>query len=278
MNKLCDQCETVAHCSQHGCIPSQPNPKDGSLLAHTLVDIDLEALNQDLINYRAQIARLRARVAELEPVRADADGYVAAEPVPTIAEAVELLVSALAASKGWLRDYARAKVMDAIDPTEPARLEPEVLEQVESALWTAKEHSLLHFGPMYSLTIQTNSAHAALKAALASHADAPAGEVWLEKLNDLIGNYWGIAYQEGVNGGETDSPDGRAQKKWLEIQAHVITRLQPVAAPEGKPCRMLSPDEILAMILPDGSVDPWAVQRKFGAINGLIIAAQEAGK
>jgi hypothetical protein len=26
MSKLCDECETVAHCLKHGCIPKQPAP------------------------------------------------------------------------------------------------------------------------------------------------------------------------------------------------------------------------------------------------------------
>ena len=38
-------------------------------------DLDLEKLNKDLIDYRDQIARLRARIAVLDPVFSDAEGY-----------------------------------------------------------------------------------------------------------------------------------------------------------------------------------------------------------
>lgn len=37
-------------------------------------------------------------------------------------------------------------------------------------------------------------------------------------LEDLISQYWDIAYQEGAQGRQTDTPDGRAGLKWLEIQ------------------------------------------------------------
>jgi hypothetical protein len=38
-------------------------------------DLDLDQLNKDLMDSRAQIARLRARIAVLDPVFSDAEGY-----------------------------------------------------------------------------------------------------------------------------------------------------------------------------------------------------------
>ena len=34
MNKLCDECETVAYCLKHGCIPEQPAPAQQEPVAY----------------------------------------------------------------------------------------------------------------------------------------------------------------------------------------------------------------------------------------------------
>jgi hypothetical protein len=52
---ICNECETVAHCTKHGCVPMQPAPvqegRDWSLL---------EATQESLREHIAEIKRLKA--------------------------------------------------------------------------------------------------------------------------------------------------------------------------------------------------------------------------
>lgn len=61
-----------------------------------------------------QVLESAAAVSAPTPtVQGEADSDAA----PTELQAVEALVTALAASRGWMRDYARAVIQDAIDRT-----------------------------------------------------------------------------------------------------------------------------------------------------------------
>lgn len=50
------------------------------------------------------------------------------------------------------------------------------------------------------------------------------------KLLDLIGEYWQLAYHEGMEGRVTDTESGAAQRAWHEINA-LVSRLAAQAAP-----------------------------------------------
>lgn len=47
----------------------------------------------------------------------------------------------------------------------------------------------------------------------------------IEKLRDLIGQYWEIAYREGSDGRQHDTEEGSAQECWTNIQVE-LTKLQ----------------------------------------------------
>lgn len=70
---ICDQCETVAHCMKHGCVPKQPMPTKDEALKMALEA--LEAVLSDNQPYthksKAAITAIKQALAQPAPVQPD---------------------------------------------------------------------------------------------------------------------------------------------------------------------------------------------------------------
>jgi hypothetical protein len=62
---ICDSCETVKHCSQHGCIPLQPYPKQTTTAQDKSTKMDLKTLLDQTPRLRAWAAIGPVQHAEL---------------------------------------------------------------------------------------------------------------------------------------------------------------------------------------------------------------------
>ena len=85
MHNICDACETVKHCSQHGCIPLQPYPKQTTSNTPQPTKMDLKTLLDQTPRLRewantgpvqhAELAQFVEAVLNSQAVGVTADGY-----------------------------------------------------------------------------------------------------------------------------------------------------------------------------------------------------------
>jgi len=82
---ICDSCETVKHCSQHGCIPKQPLPQETTTSQDESTKMDLKTLLDQVPRLRAwaaigplqhaELAQFVEAVLNSRAVGVTADGY-----------------------------------------------------------------------------------------------------------------------------------------------------------------------------------------------------------